>query len=333
MRLKPRILRVPSIEIIQPGALTTVQDLGRAGWGRLGICRSGAMDPWALRLANLLVGNAEMASALEITGPGARLRFFGNALICVVGADLGAQLDGEPLAVGESRLTRDRQILAFTERRCGFRALLAARGGIQVHSRLGSRATDMATSWPRGRLQANEMLEIQPTEGPFARPQHDRLGAAAMDELIHELGAAPGPTPELGFVPQACDAAIWLLAQTFRVSSRSNRTGFRLDPQVPCPVPATRATWSEPVAPGTIQLPPDGHPILLLADAPSLGGYPVIGHLASVEHSRAAHVAPGDEVRFRQVTIAQAQAMAKRKEALLERVARSLSRLPSPDTP
>lgn len=326
-----RMFCVPSIEIIQPGALTTVQDLGRNGCGRWGICRSGALDPWALRLANLLVGNPESAGGLEITGPGARLRFVGRAVICLVGADLGFQLDGEPLAPGQPRIAHDRQFLSFTARRRGFRAFLAVRGGIQSRVHFGSRATDMATHWPRGRLQASEMLEVEASHEPPQLPQIPPETEDALGALLQDLGASPDSTATLGFLPAVSNAATWLQTQSFRVSARSNRTGFRLDPTVACPMPATRTAWSEPVSPGTIQLPPDGHPILLLADAPTLGGYPVLGHLASVDHSRAAQLAPGDEVRFRSVTLPQAHAMARHREDLMGLVARSFSRPQAPE--
>lgn len=322
--------RVPTVEVVRAGALTTIQDLGRPGWGRLGVSASGALDTFALRLANLLVGNPRTAPALEVTGPGAALRFHGQALCCLVGADLGAQLAGRPVAVGQPFWTQDRQELVFTRQLSGFRSLLGLRGGLAAPSAFGSCATDVAAALPRQRLVAGEMFEVGLGEGSTLRPvptHTHELAAALLAEAVPPLRRPSSPyVLSLRFVPwpgARADSEGGLVGPRFQVDARANRTGMRLRPGVPLPT-TVRRNWSEPIAPGTIQLPPDGHPILLLADQQTLGGYPVLGHLVAVDRGLAGQAAPGDWLAFRAVCPLEARALARARAARLDHLASCL---------
>jgi antagonist of KipI len=287
------------LEIVRPGMLTTVQDLGRPGLGRFGVSPSGAMDPLALRVANRLAGNPDGAAALELTGPGAELAFVVDVRFALAGGDLGATLDGTPLAPTGAEEARAGQRLRFSARRWGARALLAVAGGLDVPLVLGSAATDLGSglggiggkALARGqRLARRGPAEVSaPPPGP----------AAALAAI---LAAAHADPFQLRYVPDddpaAALAAERFAARSLRVSDRSNRTGYRFTGE-PLPVAPDPARLSEPLAGGAIQLPPDGLPILLMADRNTTGGYPRLGHLAAADRSRAAQLWPGDEVRFR----------------------------------
>jgi antagonist of KipI len=299
------------LQLVRPGMLTTVQDLGRRGLGRFGVSPSGAMDPLALRVANRLAGNADGAAALELTGPGAEILFLAEARFALAGGDLGALLDGAPLPAIGAGVARPGQRLHFTARRQGARAVLAVAGGLDVPPVLGSAATDLGGGLggiggkplPRGqRLASRPPAEARPPSAPAALAA--MLAAAHADPFL------------LRFVPDEDPDVPALTAERFRaaclrVSDRSNRTGYRFTGQ-PLPVAPAPARLSEPLADGTIQLPPDGLPILLMADRNTTGGYPRLGHLAAADRPKAAQLWPGDEVRFLPVSVEEALALASR---------------------
>lgn len=323
---------MPTVEVLRAGALTTVQDQGRPGWGRFGVSPSGAVDPLALRVANILVGNEETAAALEITGPGVVLKIYGQALLCIVGADLGATLSGQPVAPGQRVLASDRQILAFTNRRQGFRAIVAFAGGLSAPGLFGSRATDIAAGLPRGRLEKGAMLEVfapAPGSGPVRPPALGDGSAAVIEALFEGLSSAPSGAGAraplvVRFVPE--DGGPVLMGRTFTVSHRSNRTGFRLHAEGEALPPRPALAWSNPVAPGAIQLPPDGAPIVLLADRQTVGGYPVLGHLAAVDRTVLAGAAPGDRLRFEAISAEAAREQAAERHAMLTLLSESVVR-------
>jgi biotin-dependent carboxylase-like uncharacterized protein len=289
------------IEILRPGLLTTVQDLGRAGLGRFGVARAGAMDPLALRVAKALVGNPPGAAALELTGAGVELRFVGAATFALGGADLGARLDGEDLSLWQAHAARPGAILAFTARRRGARAVLAIAGGIAVPAVLGSAATDLDAGLGTGRLARGARL---PLGVPRPLPPPPPAPLAAYDDPF-VLRFLPEDDPA---VPPAARALF--AASAFKLTDRSNRAGFRLAGPL-LPVTAALDRISEPIPPGTIQLPPDGQPILLMADGQSTGGYPRLGYLATADRPKAAQLWPGDEVRFTAITREDAERAAR----------------------
>jgi biotin-dependent carboxylase-like uncharacterized protein len=269
--------------VVRAGLLTTVQDLGRTGWGRFGISPSGAMDPLALRVANRLLGNDDGAPALEITGPGVELRADGTITFALAWGCATA-------AAGA--------LLRFRARRRGARAVLAVPGGFQVTPVLGSVATDLDAGLGGGRLPAGHQLHVTRAQALRRAPVSPPVLSAYDDPFT------------LRFIPEqdrdVLDQARALFLQgTFRVSDRSNRTGYRLSGD-PLPTSPAPQRLSEPVAPGTIQLPPDGAPILLMADRQTTGGYPRLGHLIAADRPKAAQLWPSDAVRFTSVTIDEA---------------------------
>jgi biotin-dependent carboxylase-like uncharacterized protein len=309
----------PVVEVVRPGLVTTVQDLGRPGHGRFGVSASGAMDRLAHRLASRLVGNAESAAALELTGAGCELLFLGAVRFALAGADLDAALDGQPLPALVVADAAPGSRLQLRQRRQGARATLALAGGLDVPLLLGSAATDTGAGLGGvgGRpLRAGQRLAVHPPQGPA--PPLPSAGTLA--RLASALPVPGGLDPGVLRVVLETDPAVApaardrLASAAFCLSSQSGRTGYRLEGE---PLPATpdRERLSEPTAPGLLQLPPDGLPILLMADANTIGGYPRLGHLASADRSRAAQLWPGDPVLLRPVTLDEATRLARSIES------------------
>jgi antagonist of KipI len=294
------------LEIVRPGILATVQDLGRYGLGRFGVAPSGALDPLSLEVANRLVGNPPGAAALELTGPGFVGKLLAPVTLALAGADLGASLDGRPLPPCGAFAAAAGSELRLPERRRGSRSYLAVAGGIAAPLVLGSSATDLSAgigglaSEPSGRggkpLQRGALV---PRRTQILGEPPSATAAEALCARLDEAHADPFTLrvilDEDGEIPPKARARF--LADTFTVSPQSNRAGLRLA-GVPLPTLADPRRRSEPVAPGLIQLPADGLPILLLADRNTTGGYPRLGHLVSADRAKAGQLWPGDRVRF-----------------------------------
>ena len=299
-----------TLAIVRAGILTTVQDLGRPGWGAFGVPVSGAMDRFAARAANQMVGNPPRAPVVELTGPGAALALDEARLIAVGGGDLGAIIsdatgEARPLPPWQSTRLSVGETLRFTARRSGARALLAIAGGLEIGTVFGSAGTDVANGlggWHGRPLRSGDRLPLA-TARPAsqgAAPSAALLTAIYGDPVLLRFLPTPNGSPAL---------TAWLAEAPFIVTPQSNRVGFRLRAGRGGP-PANGAAGervSEPIAPGTLQLPPDGQPILLMADRQTIGGYPVAGHVITADLSRAAQLWPGDHLRFRAVDPADAQ--------------------------
>ncbi len=303
------------ILVRRPGLLTTVQDLGRPGLGRFGVSACGAMDPLALRVANLLVGNPEGAPGLEITAVGPELELLSSVTFALTGANLSASLGGEPLEPWQSHHGVGGDVLRFGARRSGARCYLAVAGGLAVPAVLGSASTDLEGGIggvDGAPLRAGQRLVLGPTA-----PCRPRAASVAV------LRAYANPF-ELRFVPEAGDAARDAAVRSFtagayRVSRHSNRMGYRLEgPQVT--VATVREPVSEPIPPGTIQVPGGGQPILLMADRPTVGGYTRVGQVIRADIPKAAQLWVGHPVRFRPVGIAEARRALDEQEAMMAEV-------------
>jgi biotin-dependent carboxylase-like uncharacterized protein len=307
-----------SLRVHKPGLLTTVQDLGRVGYGRWGVSPCGAMDPLALSLANLLVGNSVGAAALEVTALGPELVFEQEATFALAGAELSPSLDGERLSLGMAHRARAGQTLRFGARGQGVRAYVAVAGGLgrSARSFLGSTATDIEAGLGglTGRpLRAGDVLALEP-QPPFQ--------ARAVRDFGERWYGSPDVVrfiPELS--PRLFAEAVELFATArFRISSRSNRVGYRLEGAT-LPVAPGGLQLSEPVAPGTLQLPPDGQPIVLMADRQTTGGYPRLGYVIRADVPKLAQRWLGEPVSFRAVTLTEArQALLEQQQWLQEAV-------------
>ncbi|HET9093628.1 MAG TPA: biotin-dependent carboxyltransferase family protein [Solirubrobacteraceae bacterium] len=285
-----------TLEVLAPGALTTIQDLGRPGWGHIGVPRSGAADRPALIEANRLVGNPDGAAALETTLVGPRLRFGGHSVIALTGAATAARLGERPVPMGAAVAVAAGEELRLGTARAGLRTYLALAGGIAVGLTLGSAATDLLTGLGPPPLRRGDVLRLGPRAGAPAprtarRARSTADPAGAEDEAV--LRVLLGPRDDW-FTAAALTR---LLTEPFAVGPSSNRVGLRL--RGPALERRRRAELrSEGLVPGAIQVPPDGQPILLLADHPTTGGYPVIAVVLRADLALAAQRRPDQALRF-----------------------------------
>jgi antagonist of KipI len=290
------------MRVIRPGMLTTVQDLGRRGYLAQGVPVGGAVDPFALRVANLLVGNREDAPALEVTLTGPELEFAEEAWVAVCGARFEGVPAWRPVRVAPGGRLR------FGRRTQGCRAYLAVCGGLDVGEVLGGRGTYLAAGFGgfAGRaLREGDVVRLTPSG---RRPS----GHWAIDERVLPRYSAE---PTVRVVPgsHASEFGGELYSGRFRLTPNCDRMGIRLEgPRLGRAAGAELA--SAAVAPGTVQVPPDGNPIVLLADAQTLGGYPRVAHAAGVDMPLLAQLAPGDWVRFAASSLAEAHALARAQE-------------------
>jgi biotin-dependent carboxylase-like uncharacterized protein len=282
-----------ALVVVRSGALTTVQDLGRPGHAHLGVPRSGALDGPAAALVNRLVGNARDTAVLETTLNGCAVRPRSAVLVAVGGAPCPVTVDGRPVPWGAPVPVPAGALLNVGTAVAGLRTYVAVSGGITVDPVLGSRSTDLLSGLGPPPLTAGSVL-------PLGTPTHlhTRVDAAPQPappaELV--LRVTPGPRDDW-FTREAVQT---FTSRTYRVSSASNRIGLRtegptLDRAVHGELP------SEGMVLGAIQVPPDGHPVVFLADHPTTGGYPVIAVARTKDLAAAAQAAPGTPVRFMEV--------------------------------
>lgn len=282
------------LRVLSPGALATIQDLGREGYQRLGVPISGAVDAVAHEIANRLAGNAPDAACVEITLGGAAFDVLEPSVIAVAGADLGATLNRSPLPMWMSVFVRAGQRVEFEGRTArGARAYVAIAGGIDVPLVLGSRSTYLPGGL--GGLKGRALREGALIRAGRAQHDHVRITGRAwpsQPDYTPMIRILPGP--HAGWFDSA---ELTLATQPWRLSATSNRIGLRLD-GARLERRVERDVTSFGVFPGVIQVPPDGQPILLMADAQPTGGYPVAAVVIQADLHRAAQLLPGDEIRF-----------------------------------
>ena len=279
------------LTVLSPGPLTTVQDRGRAGWASIGVTRSGAADRAAAALANRLVGNDDAAAVLEVTAGGLRVRAGRTLLVAVTGAPAPVTVDGRAAPALAPLPLRPGQALALGVPPAGLRSYLAVRGGIDVPPVLGSRSTDTLSGLGPEPLRAGDELRVGSPSG--AEPIVDVAPVRARSEEP-VLRVLPGPRRDW----LAAGAWTALTSADWAVTADSNRVGLRLSgPELARA--RTDELPSEGLVPGAVQVPPDGAPVLFLADHPVTGGYPVLAVVTTDDLPAAAQLRPGDRVRFR----------------------------------
>ena len=287
-----------AIRVVRPGFQTSVQDLGRFGHAHQGVSASGAADALALRAANLLVGNAENAAALEMTLVGGAFEFESEAVVALTGSDFAA---GLPLWTAVE--LKAGGVVRCGASQSGARCYLAVRGGIDAPKVLGSASTHLLTGVGGRALRAGDVLPIgeaavrRPKRGSVAPPQFSR------DVLRVTAG------------PQAEWFGDELYQGCYTVQEESNRMGLRLrGPAIPSPA---GMMLTEGVSLGAIQVPPDGQPILLFVEHQTTGGYPKPAAVISADLTRVGQLRPRDTVRFELVTLDQALAWLQEQERWL----------------
>ena len=339
-----------SLRIVKPGPLSSLQDLGRNGYQRFGVIASGALDEWSHRVANLLAGNAADEATLEITLIGPSIVFERATLLCLCGADLSPQIAQRAVPMNRPVLARAGSQLDFGARVSGCRSYLAVHGGFAVEPVMGSRSTYLRAGFGgyKGRaLRKGDVLDVgtgdpmrhypglgaalEVSGEPFVSFAESRFAPVAhpCSGIAH---ASPGAaTPIRAIAGQqwdafTADAQRHFFADAYRVGLNSDRMGYRLEG----PALALRAKLemiSESVSFGTVQVPPDGSPIVLMADRQTAGGYPKIAAVASVDLPLLAQCVPRDTIRFEQVTLDDAQRLLLDREAAIEAVRESTEQL------
>jgi antagonist of KipI len=319
------------IQVQAPGLLTTVQDLGREGFGPMGVSPSGAADPIALRIGNRLVGNAEGAAALEMTLLGATFVFPEGAVLALTGSDFGATLDEKPVELWKSFEANPGQVLRLGPTRTGARCYLCVRGGIGVKDFLGSASTHLLSGLGghEGRaLRKGDVLQIGEAKGSC---RNMKLAAKALERLSARKTLRVTPGPQSEWFPEASRRLFY--SSAYRVAEETNRMGIRLQGEA-IPTSSGGAAneetggnafatvgagemISEGVSLGAIQVPEGGLPIILFVEQQTTGGYAKIANVISADLSSLGQLRPRDEIRFERVDWKTARSLFIEQERLL----------------
>lgn len=283
-----------SIEVLDAGPLTTVQDLGRPGLAALGVGQSGAADVAAMRLANRLVGNAERAATLEVTFGGLQLRAHGGAWVSVTGAPCPMSVGGREVAPYSVFWVPDGDVLRLGLPTTGLRSYLAVRGGVEVRPVIDSRSTDTLSAVGPAPLAAGDRLEIGHRQAALLSVDVAPVRQPAAGDLRLRVVLGPRDDWFTG------DARRALLGEPYEVTAESNRIGMRLG-GTPLARSRTEELPSEGMVCGALQVPPSGQPTLFLADHPVTGGYPVIAVVVAADIGLAAQARPGQRLFFTEV--------------------------------
>ena len=318
-----------SVNVLNAGLLTTVQDIGRTGSQKFGVLVSGAMDSYSMRMANLLVGNDEREGVLEITLFGTKLQFEEDTLIAITGGDLQTTIDGIPVANWRPALVKKGAVLKFGFAIEGCRAYLAIAGGIDIPVVMGSKSTYMVAGIGgfKGRaLQQNDQLSfgkmsasnekvftLIEREGTpnWAVPHHPLISLESTQTIRIIEGT------EYKHFDEASKQL--LVHEPYVVTPQSNRMGLRLEGQA-LSLTEKLELLSEGVTFGTIQIPPNGKPIILMADRQTAGGYPKIGQVITADLGSLSQVKPNAKLYFQLITHAEAERELIAKEELINQI-------------
>jgi biotin-dependent carboxylase-like uncharacterized protein len=280
-----------TLEILSPGPLALVQDLGRAGFAHLGVTRSGAADRRAHTLANRLVANPDDRATVEVTMGGFAARVRGGDIdIAVTGADTLAAVDSTVFGANSIQHVRDGELITLGVPQSGLRSYVAVRGGIDVAPVLGSRSHDVLSAIGPPPLQAGDLLPIGDHTEQY--PELDQAPVAPIADQLVELMVVPGPRDDWIADADALVHTVWT------ASDRSDRVGMRLQGRPLAHRNLGRQLPSEGATRGAIQVPPNGLPVILGPDHPVTGGYPVVGVIADYDNDKVAQVRPGQHVRL-----------------------------------
>lgn len=282
-----------ALQVLDPGMLSLVQDLGRPGHMAIGVNRSGAADRAAYELGARLLGNPPGAAAVEVTLGGLAVRARGDLLVCLTGAAAPATAQGHPVGHFSLVELRDGHELRLGMPAAGLRTYLSVRGGLGVDPVLGSRASDTMSGLGPAPLRPGDVLPVGP--GPRDWPRLDVAPVAVPTGEPAVLAVTPGPRHDWFADASALETTGWT------VSERSDRKGIRLQgqPLERRPDHAGTELPSEGMVRGAVQVPPDGEPVIFLNDHPVTGGYPVIGVVREADVDRAAQLTPGQHVHLR----------------------------------
>jgi len=313
------------IQVLEPGLFTTVQDLGREGFGPMGVSASGAADKISLRMGNRLLANNQGAPGLEMTLLGGTFAFPDGAVLALAGSDFGATLEERPIELWRAQVAKPKQVLRLGPTRSGARCYLCVQGGIEVEPFLGSASTHILSGLGghEGRaLRKGDELKIgtRYVKGlaPWSASMPDRewaLSPRTMEVLEPRKVIRVTDGPQSGWFSEGAKKVFYESA--YRVAEDSNRMGIRLQGAA-ISTPAGGEMISEGVALGAIQVPEGGQPIILFVEQQTTGGYPKIANVISADFHRLGQLRPRDEIRFQQVEPLGARSMLAFQEMVLE---------------
>lgn len=322
-----------ALKMLRSGILSTVQDLGRWGYQRFGVPVSGVMDEVSHRLANWLVGNDDAEATVEMTLVGPGFTVTRDTLLAVCGGDFEPRVNGEPMPRARPVLVRAGGALEFGPCRAGCRGYLALAGGVQVAPVMGSRSTFLRGGFGgfHGRpLKRGDLLDTAPLDETRYPSLRRKLAAGGLRMVYPSWSAtervdllAPGPHT-IRFVPGRHwtlfteEARRQFCGSVYRIGAQSDRQGYRLDGPT-LEVAQPMEVISAGVTFGTIQVPPSGEPIVLMASRQTTGGYPRLGEVASVDLPLLGQLPPGSAVRFQPIDLEQAQLLLLARERDLAR--------------
>lgn len=322
-----------SISVLSPGLLTTIQDLGRNGYQKYGVIVSGAMDSYAMRLSNILVGNRENEGVLEITLLGPSLKLEKGTLFSITGANISPTINGREIPRGRPVYLNKDCILKFGACKAGCRCYLSVAGGFDVPLVMESKSTYLRAEFGgfKGRaLQKDDILSIG-------------VKSSKSTKIIKKLEDIKGKSDFVAsswymknFMMQNFESMVIrvfedrqfhnvseesinkFFSSKFNIDARSDRMGYRLSGEK-IELKEKLEMISEEVSIGTIQIPPDGNPIILLADRQTTGGYPKIAHVASVDIQKIVQLKPNDKITFKKITLEEAERLYfEREKDILE---------------
>ncbi|GLO63634.1 allophanate hydrolase [Vibrio sp. MACH09] len=280
----------------KPGQLSLIQDFGRYGIAPLGVTQGGPLDEYAYCWSNYLLGNRPNCSTIEITLGQAEFEFSENCMLAICGGDLQAKLDDKPVTNWSSFYAYKGQRLTFGLPINGLRAYLAVSGGFEVPDHLGSSATVIREQL--GGLHQDGSALAAGDEISYSKTKHKQQSQQLTFRFTpdYNLPLRLRVLESYQANQFAKDQKRAFYNQIYRVGPSCDRMGYRLDGK---PItPPSNGVISEGIALGSIQIPPDGQPIVLLNDRQTLGGYPKIGVLARIDHPRLAQAKPGQEIKF-----------------------------------
>ncbi|MFA8439372.1 biotin-dependent carboxyltransferase family protein [Pueribacillus sp. YX66] len=315
-------MSVPIFTVKKAGLFTTIQDSGRRGYQSLGIPVAGVMDTFSHRISNIIVGNGLNAAVLEVTLVGPHLYVENDVIASICGADLSPKINGSSVPMWTSLHLKRGDLLTFGKNVSGTRAYISVAGEFALPFVFGSQSTETKTKLGGyfGRpLQKGDTLFRKRAPSPrfFKRRMLKREDIPTYSQKMTVrliLG------PHLDFFTN--DSIQTLLTESYTVSFRSDRMGYRLEgPNIQ--LKKNKDLRSEATTFGSIQVPASGQPIILMADRQTTGGYPIIGTVISVDIPKLAQARPGSEITFKQTTVEEAQAQFRKRETwfyLLEKL-------------
>jgi antagonist of KipI len=309
--------RVEVFEVIEPGILTTIQDRGRYGFSQYGVPPSGALDSFSLRVGNLLVGNREEGACLEITLMGLKIKALREVVIAITGGDLSPLLNEEPLEMWRTHLLVEGDIIRFKKVRTGCRAYLCVSGGFVVPKIMGSSSTYLS-----GKFGGREGRALRRRDVLYASELSsslDKLGLRFPSDWIPSfkkevmLRVIPGPQ-DYHFTEKGFQT---FCSSSYQVTPQCDRMGVRLEgPKIERRSDVEESIISEGLISGAIQVPGDGKPIIILKELVT-GGYTKIAAIIFTDLPKVVQLKPGDQVRFKPVSIEEAHSLLKEQEGQL----------------